>query len=328
MLAIERERGPRSLLRIYLLLLLATLFWGGSQVAGKLAIRDIPPMTAGVLRYGISSVVLLLLFGGRLPSWQTLSREDRWSLAVLGILGTFLNHICSYAGLYLAPASHAAILGPTTSPICTMALAARFAGERLTRGQVVGMMLCMLGVMLVARPGGPSAGIGGAVLVGDVLLVLSGLAWGAYSFLSKIAMRRVSAEAALIYGMLIGTLLLVPVGLMERPWDALAGASALSWASLLYVIFACTVLASFWWNLAIQRVGAARTAVFGNLPPVVGVLLSWWVLADRLTVTQLFGGGLTLAGVWVCQGPGLLQAAWRETRLRLGGVAVAKPKQQ
>jgi drug/metabolite transporter (DMT)-like permease len=324
----EARREPRSLVQVYLLLLLATVLWGGSQVAGKLAIREIPPMTAGVLRYGISSLVLLVLFGGRLPSWQTLSREDRWNLMSLGILGTFVNHICSYAGLYLAPASHAAILGPTTSPICTMALAARFAGERLTRGQVVGMMLCMLGVMLVARPGGPAAAMRGAVLVGDALLVLSGLAWGAYSFLSKIAMRRVSAEAALIYGMVIGTLLLVPVGLMERPWDALAGATALSWASLLYVIFACTVLASFWWNMAIQRVGAGRTAVFGNLPPVVGVLLSWWVLGERLSATQLFGGGLTLAGVWVCQGPGSLRAAWRETRLHLGEVAVARPKRR
>lgn len=323
----EARREPRPLVRIYLLLLLATVLWGGSQVAGKLAIREIPPMTAGVLRYGMSSLALLALFGGRLPPWQTLSREDRWNLAGLGILGTFINHVCSYAGLYLAPASHAAILGPTTSPMCTMALAARFAGERLTRGQVVGMMVCMLGVVLVARPGGSPEAMRGAVLLGDALLVLSGFAWGVYSFLSKITMRRVSAEGALTYGMVIGTLLLVPVGLMEWPWRALAGASALSWASLLYVIFACTVLASFWWNLAIQRVGAGRTAVFGNLPPVVGVLLSWWVLGDRLTVTQLFGGGLTLAGVWVCQGPGSLQAVWRETRLHFGGGAAEKPKQ-
>ncbi|HYL80238.1 MAG TPA: DMT family transporter [Candidatus Acidoferrum sp.] len=326
MTSAETRHEPRSLVRIYLLLLLATVLWGGSQVAGKLAIREIPPMTAGVLRYGVSSLVLLALFGGRLPSWPTLSRGDRWNLVGLGILGTFLNHICSYAGLYMAPASHAAILGPTSSPICTLALAARFAEERLTRGQVGGMMLCLVGVMLVARPGGPSAAMGGTILVGDLLLVLSGLAWGAYSFLTKIAMRRVSAEAALVYGMVIGTVLLVPVGMMERPWGALAGASALSWASLLYVTLACTVLASFWWSLAIQRVGAGRTAVFGNLPPVVGVLLSWWVLGDRLTGTQLFGGGLTLAGIWVCQGPGAMQAAWRETRLRLGEVVVAKPK--
>lgn len=326
MAAAETRRAPAPLLRVYLLLLLATVLWGGSQVAGKIAIREIPPMTAGVFRYGIACLVLLTLFWRRLPPWGALSRQDRWNLVALGVLGTLINHICSYLGLYLAPASHAAILGPTTSPICTLALAAGFGGERLTRGQIGGMALCLLGVVLVARPGGPSTAMTRAVLLGDLLLVLSGLAWGVYSFLTKIAMRRLSAITALVYGMAIGSVLLIPVGLAEGPWAALAGASVLAWASLFYVIVGCTVLASFWWNLAIQRVGAGRTAVFGNLPPVFGVLLAWWVLGERLTATQLLGASLTLAGVWVCQGPGALQAAWRETRLRLGGAAVAKPK--
>ena len=125
--------------------------------------------------------------------------------------------------------------------ICTLALAAGFAGERLTRGQISGMVLCMLGVILVARPAGPSTAMTRTVLLGDLLLVLSGLAWGAYSFLSKIAMRRMSAMTALTYGMAMGTVLLVPVGLVERPWAALAGASALSWADLTYVLPATSV---------------------------------------------------------------------------------------
>lgn len=324
MAAAERKQEARPLVRIYLLLLLAIVLWGGSPVAGKLAIREIPPMTVGVLRYGAASLFLLALFGRRLPSWGMLSRQDRWNLLGLGILGTFLNHIFFYLGLYLAPASHAAILPPTTSPIWTMLLAARFAGERMTRGQVSGTMLCVLGVVLVARPGGPAAAMTGSVLVGDLLLLLSGLTWGAYSFLSKVAMRRLSAMTALAYGMAIGSVLLVPLGLLERPWAALAGASAWTWLSLLYVIVACTVLASFWWNLAIQRVGAGRTAVFGNLTPVFGVLLSWWVLGERLTAIQLIGGCLTLAGVWVCQGPGAMRAAWRQTTVRLGGVPIVE----
>jgi drug/metabolite transporter (DMT)-like permease len=322
--AAETKRETRSLVRIYLLLVLAIVLWGGSPVAGKLAIREIPPITAGVLRYGAASLVLLVLFGRRLPSWEMLSRQDRWNLLGLGILGTFLNHIFFYLGLYLAPASHAAILPPTTSPIWTMVLAVRFGGERMAREQFTGMMLCVLGVILVARPGGPTAAMSGKVLVGDLLLMLGGLSWGAYSFLTKLAMRRLSAMTALVYGMTIGTVLLIPIGLLERPWPALAAASVWAWTSLLYVIVACTVLASFWWNLAIQRVGAGRTAVFGNLTPVFGVLLSWWVLGERLTTIQLLGGGLTLAGVWVCQGPGAMRAAWRQTAVRLGGVSIAE----
>jgi drug/metabolite transporter (DMT)-like permease len=324
----EGRKAAIPLVRIYLLLLLAIVLWGGSPVAGKLAVREIPPVTVGVLRYGAASLVLFALFGSRLPAWRELHRRERWLLVSVGALGTFLNHILFYVGLVLAPASHGAILSPTTSPIWTMLLAARFGGERVTRAQILGMMLCLIGVVLVARPGSSAVAVTGMVLLGDGLLLMSGLAWGAYSFLTKVAMRRLSAMATLAYGMAIGSVLLVPVALLERPWGSLAGASFEAWGSVLYVTVAATLLASFWWSLAIQRVGAGRTAVIGNLTPVFGVLLSWAVLGERLTPPQFLGGLLTVAGVWVCQGPAAMRAAWRQARVRLRGARVPEPEKR
>ncbi len=257
----EQRPGGTPSARIYLLILLSTAFWGGTPVAGKLAIRDIPPMTVGVLRYGLASLVLILLFRRHLPAWRTLRRSDLWTLLGVGVLGTFLNHMLFF-------------------------------------------------------------------LLGDLFYILGGMAWGLYSFLSKVAMHRLSALATLAYGMAIGCVFLIPVAAMERPWVALASASPLAWASVLYLIVAGTLLAFFWWNLAIQRVGAGRTAVFTNLVPVFGVLLAWWVLGERLTPLQLFGGLLTVAGVWVCQGPGAMQAAWRQARVRLGGEQAAAPEKR
>lgn len=147
----DQRRPDDALGRTYVLLLLAILLWGGSPVAGKLAVREIPPVTVGVLRYGSSAAILIALFWSRLPDRRRLRRRDWWLLTTVGMLGTFLNHIFFYWGLVLAPASHAAILSPTTSPIWTMLFAAWLAGERITRSQVVGAFLCVLGVILVAQ---------------------------------------------------------------------------------------------------------------------------------------------------------------------------------
>jgi len=324
----DRRQAVTPLPRIYLLLLLTIVLWGGSPVAGKLVVRELPPVTVGVLRYGAASLILFALFGRRLPAWREIARRERWLLVSVGVLGTFLNHLAFYGGLVLAPASHGAILSPTTSPIWIMLLAARFGGEKITRAQIVGIAHCVVGVVLVASPSISAVAVTGRVLLGDALLLLSGLAWGAYSFLTKVAMRRLSAMATLAYGMVIGSVLLVPVALLERPWVSLAGASLEAWGSLLYVTVAATLLAAFWWSLAIQHMGAARTSVFGNLTPVFGVLLSWGVLGERLTPLQLFGGILTLIGVWVCQGPTIMQAAWRQARVRLVGAALPEPENQ
>jgi drug/metabolite transporter (DMT)-like permease len=308
MTAVDPTPAQGSLGRIYLLILLTTAFWGGTPVAGKLVIREIPPLTVGVIRYGVAALLLTALFWRHLPDPRSLRRRDLWVLLWVGILGTFLNHALFFLALVFAPAAHGAIIAPTTSPVWTMLLAARMGRERVTPGQIAGLILCLVGVVLVIRPERLATGGRAAVLLGDLLFLLGGIAWGIYSYVSKVAMHRLSAVAALAFGMSIGTVLLVPWALAERPWSALRAAQVTAWGALGFLTLAGTVLAFLWWNVAIRRVGAGRTAVFTNLVPVFGVLLSWLVLGERLTAAQVVGGLLAVVGVLVCQGP-VAQAA-------------------
>lgn len=298
------DPGPpvRPLRQVYLLLLLTTVFWGGTPVAGKLVIHDIPPLTAGVLRYGLATLLLLGVFWRQLRPAGRLSASDLWIVLAVGLLGTTLNHVLFFFALVFAPAAHGAIIAPTTSPIWTLALAAGAGRERVTRAQIGGILLCLVGVTLVVRPERLLGG-GGRALLGDLLFFLGGAAWGVYSYASKLAMQRLSAGATLTLGVAVGTVFLVPVALAERPWAALGAAHLGAWGALAYLAVAGTVLSFLWWNVAIRRLGAGRTAVFSNLVPVFGVALSWLVLGERLAPLQLVGGALAVAGVVVCQGP-------------------------
>jgi drug/metabolite transporter (DMT)-like permease len=281
-------------------LVLTTILWGAGPVAGKVALAGIPTITLGALRFVLSALILLAAASGRIASWRTLSRQDVGMLLLLGGLGIFVNHLLFFYALGLAPASHASIIAPTTSPIWTILMAVWLAQERVGRSQIVGIALCMGGVVLVVQPTG-GTGEAAAVLLGDLLFLLAGLTWGIYSSLCKVAMRRMSTESVLAYAMGLGGLALCPLALAERPWATLPAASVASWAGLLYLAVANTVLAFSWWNLGIQRVGAGRTATFSNLVPVFGVAIAALVLGERLTAAQLAGGGLCLVGVWLCQ---------------------------
>ena len=55
--------------------------------------------------------------------------------------------------------------------------------------------------------------------------------------------------------------------------------------------------------MGLRLVGAGRTAVFTNLVPLSGVLLSRLILDKQLRPLRLAGGLLAVAGVVVCQGP-------------------------
>jgi drug/metabolite transporter (DMT)-like permease len=289
--------------RVYALLLLTAVLWGAGPVAGKIALQGIPTITVGMLRFGVASLALFLVAHRRISGWRTLGRHDLLVVVLLGILGAAVNHLFYFFALGLAPASHASIIAPTTSPIWTVLLAARLSGERIVRAQIAGILLCVVGVVLVVRPSADPDGNLRMILLGDVLFLLAGLSWGIYSYLCKMAMRRHSAETILAYAIGIGGLLLVPMALPERPWVALRTTTLAAWGGLAYLVVANTLLAYLWWNRGIQQVGAGRTAIFSNLVPPFGVLIAGVVLGERLAVPQLLGGVLCLVGVWVCQRP-------------------------
>jgi drug/metabolite transporter (DMT)-like permease len=258
MRAREAEEARTNLGRVYAMLVLTTMLWGAGPVAGKFALSGIPTVTLGVLRFGLAAAILCLVAR---PRWRALGWQDLAILGALGMLGVFLNHLCFFFALGWAPASHASIIAPTTSPIWTMVLAAWREGERVSRSQGVGILVCALGVVLVVQPGPDTWASSSTVLIGDLLFLLAGITWGIYSYLVKVAMRRLSSETILAGSMASGALLLVPLALLERPWAAQGGVSLAAWGGLAYLVVANTLLAFYWWNLGIQRVGAGRTAV-------------------------------------------------------------------
>ncbi|MDI9687603.1 DMT family transporter, partial [Burkholderia cenocepacia] len=89
--------------------------------------------------------------------------------------------------------------------------------------------------------------------------------------------------------------------LVAHLFDATAtGGTPLTWqavASMLYLGAVGTVIAFVWYSQGIRLLGPARAAVFTNLVPVFGVLLSVVLLGEPLSPSMLAGGALVIAGV-------------------------------
>jgi drug/metabolite transporter (DMT)-like permease len=77
-------------------------------------------------------------------------------------------------------------------------------------------------------------------------------------------------------------------------------------AGTLYLGVVITALAYLAWNWALERVPAARAAIFLNLQPVVGAALGVALLGEPLTAFTVAGAVLVVAGLvlTVRAGPG------------------------
>jgi drug/metabolite transporter (DMT)-like permease len=281
----------------YLLLLGMAVFFGGTWVAGKVAVDEAPPATIAAARFAVATMLLWAWARTRAPVPRP-RPADLPLVAALGATAVAGYNLFFLYGLELAPATDGAIIVPGLAPVLTAALAWLLLGERVGRRGALGFALAFVGLVLVVDPAG---GVGSDRLLGALLFVLGAACWGVYSILGKTATTRFDPVTATLYGTASGTLMLLPFSFGGGGWHDLAEASFETWASVAYLGVFGTVLAFVLFYEGLKRIGPGRATSFALLVPVFGVLGAVLLLDEPLGVLTLVGGVVVIAGLWLVQ---------------------------
>ncbi len=283
--------------RADLVLLLANVVYGTAYVAQRVALFDVPPALLALARLAVASVVLLPFLPR--PPGTAAVRGDGGKIVWMGVLGFGVAYALSHLGLQRSTATNAALL-ITVEPVSLILLSPLVLGERLRRREAMGAGLVLLGTVLVVVDGIP--GITVAVLPhwrGDLLLVLSAVAFASYSLFGRDVLARWDARTVTARSIVWGAASMAPLAALEwasgtRPAWTAAGA-----ATTIYLALVVTALAYLAWNYGLARVSAPRAAIFINVQPVVGVVLGVLLLGETATMATLAGAVLVIVGLGV-----------------------------
>ena len=190
-----------------------------------------------------------------------------------------------------------------TMPIWS-ALLGRIAGERLVGRQVVGVGLSVVGIGLAFVEPGRVMGGGAMSLVGDGLLLLTGLLGALYGLIAKRVLAVDHPATLTTYAMLFGTALLLPVAVAEGLGPAIG---RLDWRLIGLVVFLGALggaAAFLLWTWALSRITPTQVAVYVNLNPIVAALLGIVLLGERRSPVFLLGFAAVVAGVLLVNWPG------------------------
>jgi DME family drug/metabolite transporter len=195
------------------------------------------------------------------------------------------------------------------NPIWSVLLAALFVGEPLTWSLALGAVLVVLGIILVGRPAGRSVsgtwGRSALVDEGDARartqgLILAGavsVLWAVGHVALKPATMGIESVVANSVRQPLATVLLFALTLWRGKWRDYRRLDKRSWAVILAAGFVGTGVASLFFILSIQEVGAGRTAVLTATSPLMAIPFAWLWLGERPTRWTLAGTLLTTAGV-------------------------------
>jgi drug/metabolite transporter (DMT)-like permease len=268
----------------------ASCFWGCGFFFGKIALEEMNSAFMVLYRFLFAMPVLLPFLITHRPG---LNRREWGWLALASFLGVPLQFLIQFYALSITTVSHAALM-VGTMPVILAVGAAVFAHERMDRVGWLALAGSACGAALIAMGGG-EGGAGGATLAGDLLVVVSLLIALFWLLINKKLVERHSPVVVTVYGLGIGTLMLlvwVPVryglppvtGVSLKAWLALAGSGVL-----------CTAATTLLWNWGMTQVPASQAGVLLNMEPLIGSLLGVFVLGERLGPSAWVGGGLILA---------------------------------
>ena len=197
-----------------------------------------------------------------------------------------------------------------TAPILIIFWLRIFNGTRIRPGIIIGVSICMIGLMLVALPtGGVEVdGVGMAFAFGAAVSLAAG-----YLLAGK-ALEKRPAPIVSLFGFIIGTVAwIVVVPAWNFPADLLFNEIAIPqlekldsipalWIILSIAIF-CSVTPALMVLQGVKLIGPARASAISMSEPVFSTIIAWIILSEYLNSYQILGGIIAIMGLIYLEGP-------------------------
>jgi drug/metabolite transporter (DMT)-like permease len=272
----------------------AASIWGGMYVVSKVVLEIIPPFALVSLRLilGILTLAIVLTVRG----WFKITREQFWRVISVGFVGYGVSLSLQFVGTKLSTASNGSLVTSAT-PAFVLLFAWILLHEKITTRKFVALLLATLGVVAVIDP--RSAQLNPDLFFGNILLLGAGVTWALYSVLVRKVTQNLDVLPFSLVAFFGGLPIVIPAGVWEA---ANAGVGEISLGVVGGVLFLgviSTALAMILWNnaFAILPAGVASLTFFAQ--PVVGTLLGWLFLGEKITPLFLLGGVLIGIGILI-----------------------------
>lgn len=281
------------------MLTFTTWCWGLNAIFSKMAVGEISPMQMVTFRW-LGVLLILLVFARKhlLRDWPVLRRHPVY-LMLMGSLGFTAFNALFYNAGHATSAINIGILQGSI-PIFVLLGSFLIFRHRITRVQMGGVSITLLGVVIVAS-GGDLSELGSlSINRGDLFMLIACFFYAAYS-LGLSRRPRVSAQGLFFALAMVAWLTSLPLVAFETYQQGWQMPSTTGWIIVLMITLLPSLIAQIFFIQGVALIGPARAGVFVNLVPVFASIMAVVFLAEAFEAFHAIALFLVLGGIWLSE---------------------------
>lgn len=302
-------------------LIVSMIIWSVSGIAIKHALIVLPPFTMIVMRF-VPSVLLMFIIGivrskHSLFCLQKMEWRDLPLFLIAGTCQPFLYYL-------LETFAYDALNSPTiaetllsTSPLLSPVFAAVLLRERVTKYNILGIIISTFGVFALTLVGGTNYSIGN---YWGVLLAFTAVSAAVIdSIMMRKAPMKYSALSFVFYTQLISLFYFIPLWLWKEGPQAIMALDFSQFSTLdsllsilesqlgiallcvAYLTVFASVIAFILFCYALRQVGVTQANAFNNIRPAFTALWMFLFFGEHLPMGKWIGIILIIVGLFICQ---------------------------
>ena len=292
-------------------LIVSMIIWSWSGIAIQKALTVLPPFTMIILRF-VPSVLLMLVIGlifrhNSLLGLQKLDMKDLPLFLIAGFCQPFLYYL-------LETFTYSTLSSPTiaetllsTSPLLSPVFAALLLRERVTKFNILGILISTGGVFALTLIGSKDFSIGN---YWGILLAFAAVS---AAVVDSIMMRKVPLKytslSFIFYAQLISLLFFIPIWFVREGPQAIYDLrftiynldTQIALGCVAYLTIFASVIAFILFCYALRKIGVTQANAFNNIRPAFTAIWMLLFFGEQLPIGKWIGIGLIIFGLFVCQ---------------------------
>ncbi len=285
--------------KAYLMLILATLFWAGNFMVGKIAfIENVPPFSLTFFRWLLVWFILIPFTYKEFYKLRKIVLDNLLLLSLLGLTSVGLFNSFIYNALNFTQVINASLFN-SVIPAGIILFCFLFKIEKTNRFQILGLIISILGILSIITKLDLNILLTLNFNKGDILMIGAVISWGIYSaFLKKIKFE-VSLLTLVHILCTFGLLTLIPQFLFELSQNKIVIMNNNFIYCLVYLAIFPSIGSYYCWAGAVSIIGANRAGIFLSLIPLFSTILAIIFFDEKFYFFHFIGSVLIVLGLFL-----------------------------